>query len=231
MHTNHRSRMKQKFMTFGPDAFGDHELLEMLLFFSIPRKNTNPTAHRLLERFGSLQNVFSASISELCTVEEVGISSATMIKLVAACNNRSRNLQTDSRMRLNSASSVKKFLTDLYDNESEERIYLIALNNSFRLLGYSNIYTGKINYSSATIDNIVRTAHNYNASFIILAHNHPDGVAIPSQSDIDATYRIVEAFRHLNVNFIDHFVVANNRANPILKLSDDYFEAQKNKRC
>lgn len=221
MHTDHRSRMKQKFLTFGPDAFSDHELLEMLLFFSIPRKNTNNTAHRLIDRFGSLQNVFSASISELCSVEGVGISSATMIKLISASNKRSRKLQTDTRAKLNTVSSIEKFLTDLYDNESEERIYLIALNNSFRLLGYSNLYTGKINYSSATIDNIVRTAHSYNASFVVLAHNHPDGIAIPSQSDIDATYRIVEAFRHLNVNFIDHFVVAKSSCNPILNISDD----------
>lgn len=221
MHTDHRSRMKQKFLTFGADAFNDHELLEMLLFFSIPRKNTNPTAHRLLDRFGSLQNVFSASISDLASVDGVGINSATMIKIAAACNKRSLLSQTDTRLKLNTASSIKKFLTHLYENESEERIYLIALNNSFRLLGYSNLYTGKINYSSTTIDNIVRTAHSYNASFVILAHNHPDGIAIPSQSDIDATYRIVEAFRHLNVNFVDHFVVANNRCNPILNISDD----------
>ena len=210
MHTDHRSRMKQKFLTFGSDPFGDHELLEMLLFFSVPRKNTNPTAHRLLDRFGSLQNVFSASISELCSVEGVGISSATMIKLVSACSKRSRNLQTDSRMKLNTASSIKKFLTDLYDNESEERIYLIALNNSFRLLGYSNLYTGKINYSSATIDNIVRTSHSYNASFVILAHNHPDGVALPSKEDIAVTETVNSALSHINVKLLDHIVIAGD---------------------
>ena len=224
MHSGHRERMKEKFINFGDKIFSNHEILELLLFFSIPRKNTNDIAHDLLRRFGSFQGVFDADISSLCSVEGVGTSSAILIKLVGSCLRRCRENQPDTRMRLNSVSAVSKFLADLYENESEERIYLIALNNSFRLLGFSNIYTGKVNYSSTTTDKIVRTAHSYNASFVILAHNHPDGIAIPSQEDIDATHRISEAFRHLDVTFIDHFVVSGNRCNPILELSDVSFE-------
>ena len=229
MHTGHRLRIKNKFLKFGDELLSDHELLEMLLFFSIPRKNTNHIAHELLTRFGSIQKVFEASISDLSSVEGVGVSSATLIKLVSACNKRCRSNQIDTRAKLDSALSIKKFLIELYENESEERIYLIALSNSLRLLGYSNIYTGNINYSAVTTDKIVRAAHSYNASFVILAHNHPDGIAIPSQNDIDATYQRADTFRHLNVKFIDHFVVAKDHCNPILNISDDSLQKIKSR--
>lgn len=216
MHEGHRKRVKDKFRAHGQEVFEDHELLELLLFFSISRRNTNDTAHLLLERFGTLQGVFDASINELTTVDGIGKSSAVLIKTVGALVHRCKQRQPDTRLKLDSFSSVSRFLADLFDGESEERIYLIALNNSFKLIGYSNLYTGEINFSAATIDKIVKTAFDYNASFVIVAHNHPGGIAVPSQHDIDATIKMTDSFRYLNVSFLEHFVVAGGRCNPIL---------------
>ena len=216
MHEGHRKRVKDKFRAYGQDIFEDHELLELLLFFGISRKNTNGIAHELLNRFGSLQGVFDASTNELIAVDGIGRSSAVLIKTVGAFIQRCRQRQPDNRLKLDSFSEITRFVGDLFEDDGEERIYLIALNSSFRLIGYSNVCTGEINFSSATIDKIVKTSFDYNASFVIVAHNHPGGIAIPSQHDVDATTKLTDSFRYLNICFLEHFIIAGGRCNPII---------------
>lgn len=220
MHEEHRKRQKDKFEQHGAEVFHDHELLEMLLYFSISRKNTNDIAHTLLSRFGSLNGVLSADISELCSTDGIGKHSALLLKLTGALCVRVATLDRDSRMVLNSTSAAKEFAIDLFKGESQEKLYLISLNNSFRLLDCQCISEGEVNYAAATVSVLTRPAVKNNASAVIIAHNHPDGIAIPSSYDIDATVRIKEAFSALDIKFIDHFIVSGNRCNAVLHDTD-----------
>ncbi len=221
MHEYHRKRQKQKFVLHGADVFHNHELLEMLLYYSIARKNTNDIAHALISRFGSLRGVFEASIPELCTVEGIGEYSATLIKLAGAMGIRTSVDTADARGVINSYSAAKSFLIELFQGESKEKLYLISLNNSFRILDCKCISEGEVNYAATTVSVLTRPAVKNSASAVILAHNHPEGIAVPSVDDIDATVRIKEAFGALDIKFIDHFVVAKDRCTPILHDSEE----------
>lgn len=216
MHEKHRERQRQKFKLHGGEVFHDHELLEMLLYYSIPRKNTNDIAHALISRFGSLGGVLDASAEELCAVEGVGAHSADLIKLTQAISARAFASPQDMRGAINSYSAAKSFLIELFRGETKERLYLISLNNSFRILDCQCISEGEVNYASTTVSVLTRPAVRNNASAVILAHNHPDGIAVPSSSDIDATVRIREAFGALDIKFLEHFVVAKDRCTAIL---------------
>ena len=124
--------------------------------------------------------------------------------------------ETDVRTRLDSFSNVKKFLANLFSGESQEIVYIISLNNSYRLLGYSAVYTGNVNHAVVDIKPMVRSAISHNASHVILAHNHPDGIAIPSDSDIESTKRIDILFKQIGIDLVDHFIVAGDRCTPIM---------------
>ena len=220
MHEDHRKRQKDKFEQHGAAVFHDHELLEMLLYFSISRKNTNDIAHTLLSKFGSLNGVFTADISELCSVDGVGRHSALLLKLVGSFCVRVTSLEHDSRMLINNISTAKEFVVELFKGESQEKLYLISLNNSFRLLDCQCISEGEVNSATATVSGLTRPAVKNNASAVFIAHNHPNGIAVPSSDDIDATVRIKAAFSALDIKFIDHFIVSGERCNAVLHDTD-----------
>ena len=217
MHQNHRSRMKHKLLSFGDGVFCDHELLEILLFFSLPRVNTNLYAHELIDRFGSLDAVFNASIEELVEVKGVGFNSAALIKLVSGIMKRASATPALKKPKMNSLSLTSDYIASLFAGSSEERLYMVALDNSLKVIAAPCITSGTVNFSSATIAEIIRRAVKLNAASVILAHNHPKGIAIPSSMDIEATHKINEGLRYTSIRLIDHFVVSGNRCTPILR--------------
>ena len=230
MHDGHRKRMRDKFEAHGADFFEDHELLEMLLFFPIARKNTNELAHELINKFGSLRGVFDADFDEICKVEGIGGGTAFFIKLVSAIMNRNSAPKRDKRTKLGSYNDVSKYLMALFENESEEKLYAICLNSSFRVIGCERIAIGGDGAVEAKVKGILQSVVRNNSSFAIIAHNHPNGVAIPSGEDIDCTMRIRETFKYFDCKLIDHFVVANGRCMPILNANNAEFEERYNER-
>lgn len=220
MHSGHRERVKKKFVDCGELAFSDHELLELLLFYSIPRQNTNDIAHRLIERFGSLKGVIEAKLEELMTVKGIGRNTAILIKTSFAISARSKNNTVDKRTHFKSLNDIQKYFLDVFSNDSYESVYLLLLNHNFKYLDCKKLCEGDRDYSSVKMDEIVKAVMGVNAKHIVLAHNHPNGSTRASREDIDVTLKVQDCLKHINVSLIDHFIIANGFVISIIHRED-----------
>lgn len=199
--------MYEKLTSFGPDVFSDHELLEILLFFSIPRANTNDTAHKLIERFGSLNGVFLAEIEQLMKVEGVGKHSAINISLVGALMSRLKRKPLPTKKKFNDLSEVGEMLANYYQGAQSERFCALYFDASMRLIEMSVIAEGTVGKVSVTPSKIAREAVLKGASGVIVSHNHPLGAASLSGSDRNTTHIIEASLAAVDVPLIEHIVV------------------------
>lgn len=208
VHTGHRERVKKKFLSEGLDRFEPHEVLELLLYYVIPQKDTNPTAHALLRKFGSLSGVFDAPFEELVKTEGVGKSAATLIKLIPQICRRYRENAGRDRQRVFSYEAAGRLLVDRFVGRSDEVVVLMLLDSRSNV-----IYCGVVSEGTATTANIyvrkiVRLAVQYNAVFAILAHNHPSGNCLPSKQDLESTRWVYQALQTVEVELADHMIVS-----------------------
>ena len=210
VHSGHRERVKNKFLLEGLDHFEPHAVLELLLYYGIPLKDTNPIGHALLQKFGSLSGVFDAPYEELVQVNGVGKSAAILIKLIPQmCRRYQENLDRDKNW-IFSYDAAGKFLISKFVGRSDEVIMLMLLDSKSRM-----IYCGLISEGTATTANIyvkkiVKLAVQYNAVYAILSHNHPSGNCLPSKQDLESTQWIYEALQTIEVKLIDHIIVSGS---------------------
>ncbi len=207
VHQGHRARQRKKLLENGPRAFADHELLEMLLYYAIPRRDTNELAHRLLERFGSLQGVFSAPVEELSTVEGVGENAAVLLSLVPQIWQRS--LQGASERILNSVDKCGEYFADLLSGSRREMLWQVCLDGKGKVLSSRCLAEGDVSMAAVSVRQVVEYALRAGAVAVVLAHNHPSGVALPSQEDCATTRLIRDALRTMNIQLVDHIIVAD----------------------
>ncbi len=210
VHGGHRDRMKNRFLKDGLDAFEPHEVLELLLFYVIPLKDTNPIGHALLQKFGSLSGVFDAPYEELMKVEGVGKSAATLIKLIPQlCRRYQENLDKDKNV-IFSYNEAGMLLTRKFIGRSDEVIVLMLLDSKNRLIYCGVVNEGTVTTANIYIKKIVRLAVEYNAAYAILSHNHPSGDCMPSKQDLSSTQWVYEALNIVEVKLIDHIIVSGN---------------------
>lgn len=209
-HKDHRQRKRDQFYHHGSDAFADHELLELLLFYGIARKDVNPLAHALIEEFGSLEAVFAAPIDALESVEGVGRSTAVLIKLVPHLMRKAQLSSAQSETPLDTVERIGEFFTRLFIGEGNEVFYQLCLDAKGRKLSCRKVAEGDPASISLNLRAIVQNALKCNAVMVAIAHNHPSGVAFPSHGDKIATAQIRDALTAVNVQLIDHIVVAND---------------------
>lgn len=183
-------------------------MLELLLFYSIPRKDTNETAHRLLARFGDVYSVLSADVEELCKVEGVSQSSAVLIRLCGELGARYCSGRTDALKRFSGPEEIGEYLVKLYHGVKEETVYLLLLNNNGSLIRCEMICKGNVNSISVKMRDIVSAAISANAASVILAHNHPGGTASPSLDDLTTTRGILNALSISGIDLLEHYIVA-----------------------
>ena len=216
LHEGHRQRLKNRFLDGGLDNFQPHNILELLLFYSIPRKDTNDIAHELIEKFGSLSGVFDANIEDLVQVDYITENSATLIKLIPAL---SRAYLIDKSSHINKADNIellKEYLISIFHGEKNECVYILFLNNGYDIIGHQKVHEGSVNSSLIDVRKVMDYVVKLNASMIIVAHNHPNGTCFPSMEDIETTGRLMTIFKPFNVPVIEHFVVNEFDCYPII---------------
>lgn len=207
IHDGHREKMRQRFLKGGLDSFADHEALELLLYYAIPRRDTNPIAHALMERYGSLAAVLAAPVDDLKKVEGIGESAAVLLKLVPQMT-RKAQLAAMERV-LNTSEKAGAFLLELFADQNHEVVYVLCLDRKGKLITYKRLGEGGISSAGLDIRKLVECAILSSASAVVLAHNHPSGIALPSNDDFAATDRAREALKNIDVQLADHIIVAD----------------------
>jgi DNA repair protein RadC len=207
LRAGHRQRLKERFTSGGSEALPDYELLELVLFGAIPRRDTKDLAKRLLARFGSFAEVINAPPERLREVKGVGDAAVTQLKLVRAAALR---LMRDSIMQrpvLGSWASVLEYCRAAMGFEAREQFRILFLDKKNRLIADEVQQQGTVDHTPVYIREVVKRALELSASAIILVHNHPSGDPTPSRADIDMTRQIVDAAKPLGIAVHDHIIV------------------------
>ncbi len=212
LHKGHRSRIRNRYKNAGIGSFEEHEVLEMLLFYVIPQKNTNPLAHKLLDKFISLKGVFSASIPDLMAVKGVGIATATFLNFIGELFNIYSSKEYTECTLKNTEERYTYFVNKLQNEVKKEVLLVVCLDNAMRVRRCSKLETGEletVHFKTQDLTNIILQS---NCKNVILAHNHLTGEAVPSYEDIKNTKYIKNMLEKLGINLIDHIIVPNKQA-------------------
>jgi DNA repair protein RadC len=211
IHSGHRERVKESFRKTGFEGFSDINVLEMVLFYSVPRKDTNELAHRLLDEFGSLSGVFDAPYEMLIKVKGISPNTATHIKMMKEVYKRyEKDRYTGKKTILNNSEASGEYCVSLFHGETEEKLYVILLDSSNAVIKYSLISQGTVNRAEIDVRKIIEQTVTSHAVGAIITHNHPYGVAAPSADDINATQVIANALQSINVRLRDHIIVCGS---------------------
>lgn len=210
LHAGHRARVRKQFLEHGLDTFEDHKVLEFLLFYALPRRDTNPLAHQILNRFGSLEAVFEAEEEELAQIPGLGESGIALLKLIPQISRRYMMEKFAHDNILDSSEAAGEYFVPRFMYERAEVVYLACLDTKHRVICCREIGRGVVNYAEINIRRIVETALANHAAGVILAHNHTSGIAIPSKDDQTSTVQIRRALHLVGIELIDHIVVGGD---------------------
>lgn len=207
----HRSRVKNRFRSEGLDAFEEVHALELLLFYAIPRIDTKPIARALLDQFGSFQAVMEGTEEQLMQVPGIGENAATFLRLVHAAGRYYQVRQNHAPIIMNTIQDCAKYLMAHYYGRRVETVFLLMLDAKRRLLSCHKLEEGELNFANIPTRRIVELVLSANASAVVLAHNHPGGLALPSQEDIVTTRQLAHLLNSLGVALADHLIFANDQ--------------------
>ena len=207
LHEGHRQRLLRRFIEEGLDKIEPHNKLELLLFYAIPRRDTNEIAHRLLDTFGSFSAVLDAPMEELEKIPGIGASSAAYLKLLGQT---AQAYYTDQQkdICLDTTRKAGEYLMPRFIGRTQEAVCLVCLDQKCRVLNASIIHEGSVHAAEVNVRKIISTALKFNATGVILAHNHPGGVALPSQEDLSTTRHIEQALGVVGIHLMDHIIIA-----------------------
>lgn len=209
-HQGHRKRLKTRFLKSGLQGFEDHNIMELLLFYALPYKDTNELAHNIIDRFGSIEKAFDADFDQLCQIDGVGENVATLIKLVPEISKFYLGLKKQVRKQYTTIPEIAEFLMDQYVFDDKEVFSILCMDNSGGILEYKKLSSGTSNLTEVNLIKAVEVAVISNAACVIIAHNHPGGSLVASSDDIITTRRLVDAFNAINVRVLDHIIVTKD---------------------
>ena len=208
VHDGHRKRMKKRFLEHGLESFDDINALELLLFYAVPRQDTNLLAHALLERFGTLHAVLEAPLSELAAVDGVGENAASLLRLIPAVSRRYMLDKTPAGTPIDTPAAAGRYFIPWFMYETEEVVYALLLDARKRPICCREIARGTVNAAEITARRLAELCLEKRSSAVILSHNHLSGVALPSAEDEKTTVRLRQTLSLVGVELLDHIVVA-----------------------
>jgi DNA repair protein RadC len=211
IHSGHRKRVRDRYVTSGLDSFEDYQLLELLLFYCCPRKDTNALAHKMLNEFGNLYTLFEADPVEITRRCEVSENVGVFISLIPSVARRYFASKWDKKITLDNSRKVGEYAISLFVGRTVEVLYMICLNGQSQLIHTAKISEGTLNESRLYVRDFVETAIKYKASSVILAHNHPSGSLVASSNDIRATSKVMSALETVSIAVLDHIIVAGEQ--------------------
>lgn len=227
IHKNHRERMREKFRK-SPQSMPDHELLEMLLYHSIPRIDTNEVAHNLLNAGrNSLTGVFNLDTVELKAISGIGGKSADFISLLKEIHKRiEKEKISTSKLKKLTTQNIKNYLIGEFLGLDREMFLMISVDVDCNILNKHTLSIGSESSSMVSIKEVVRNAVTDKAKFVFIAHNHPNGLLVPSNNDIELTRIVCEALALVEIPVIEHYIVTSKDCLGIIKACNLF--AQKN---
>ena len=233
IHEGHRERMREKFKADYGDSMPDHELVEMMLFYIIPRSNTNKTAHELLDRFGSIEGIINAPPELLAQIDGIGGNSALFLSVCGAILRRIARGSIKRKKSYRSLKDIADYLHRMFVGMSQECVYLMMFDNGMRLIDTVELARGEVNHALIDPHRLMKEAMLHNASAVLLAHNHPDGEARPSKEDLDMTDRVQYLLSTTNNTFVDHLIFSGGSYTSLvhppvsetIEIDEDFYEA------
>lgn len=210
IHEGHRQRLKDRFRREGLDNFDELYVLELLLFYCIPQKDTNLLAHRLLDTFGSLAAVLDASVEDLEKVNGIGKNASTFLTLITQVGRYYQIKRSEPGEILRNIEQCGNYLVPYFFGRERETVFMLCLDAKCKVLCCKKVGEGSVNSASIPIRRVVEMALAANATTVVLAHNHPSGLALPSADDIQTTKRVAAALEAVEITLADHIVVSKD---------------------
>ena len=210
MHENHRDRMRKRFLRDGLDHFEKHEVIEMLLFALIPRRNTNDIAHRLIDRFGSIAGIIDAPYSEIIKVKGIGEKGAISLKFFSEFIRIYLLDQADPGDKILTREDIGKIFINKFFNMTDECLAVMLLDKYQKMKSCDIIRKGNFNSIDINAKEIFNYATKHNSNSVIIAHNHPGGLALPSANDIKSTFKLRQVLRAMSIELVDHYVISSD---------------------
>ena len=210
VHDGHRERLRARFAEHGLESFNELNALELLLCYAIPRRDTNEIAHRLLDAFGSLSGVFQASMQELTSIPGIGENAATLILMVPQIVKKAHVSKAKETKIIRNSTDAGNYLLPYFLDEPDEIVMMLCLDNKRAVICCREMGRGVVNCVDANIRRMVETALKVKTTTVIVAHNHPNGVALPSREDDDFTRTLYRSLGLLGITLEDHIIVAND---------------------
>ena len=209
IHKAHRQRVRERYLSEGITSMADHNILELLLFYAIPVKDTNVVAHALIEKFNNLNGVLDAPVEELRKIEGIGENAAVFLKLLRDVSLLYSFRKHQMVLETSPMATLEDFVKLQYKNETKEKVYILCLDSQGRVQQCVKVCDGSPDIAVADTKAMVETIVRFNAKNVILTHNHPNGFAAPSAADIKATKALKTVLDVLEINFADHIIFAD----------------------
>lgn len=211
LHKGHRERLRERARLEGLENFNPHQVLEYLLSFIIPRKDTNPFAHRLIRKFGSFSKVLDANEEDLKTVEGMGEVSANFLATFKQFYHYYNKARIDFKGELiKSPRDALKFLQPLFYNKKQEEAYIVCINNKNQVTAVEKVATGSLNKASIDIQKLLSLLIKFNCTNFIFSHNHPDGNSNPSEADTIFTKSLTITTSLSGIELMDHLIICDD---------------------